>query len=118
LAIDRTNEHLAHLYQPLHPAVLRSLRTVVEAAHTAGIRACMCGEMAGEARYLPILLGLGFDELSMAGVSIPRVKKVLRRATRADAQVLVSRAFTFSTAAEVETYLSGEISARFSESFD
>lgn len=118
LAIDRTNEHLAHLYQPLHPAVLRSLRTVVEAAHAAGIRVCMCGEMAGEARYLPILLGLGFDELSMAGVSIPRVKKVLRRATRADAQVLVSRAFTFSTAAEVETYLSGEISARFSESFD
>ena len=118
LAIDRTNEHLSHLYQPLHPAVLRSLRTLVEAAHAAGIRACMCGEMAGEARYLPILLGLGFDELSMTGVSIPRVKKVLRRATKADSELLVSRAFTFSTATEVETYLSREISARFSESFD
>lgn len=118
LAIDRTNEHLAHLYQPLHPAVLRSLRTVVEAAHDAGIRVCMCGEMAGEARYLPILLGLGFDELSMTGASIPRVKKVLRRSTRADARELVSRAFAFCSASEVETYLSGEISARFSESFD
>lgn len=118
LAIDRTNEHLAHLYQPLHPAVLRSLRTVVEAAHAAGIRVCMCGEMAGEARYLPILLGLGFDELSMTGASIPRVKKVLRRSTRADARELVSRAFTFCSASEVETYLSSEISARFSESFD
>uniref|UniRef100_A0A831UCU0 Phosphoenolpyruvate-protein phosphotransferase n=1 Tax=Geobacter metallireducens TaxID=28232 RepID=A0A831UCU0_GEOME len=118
LAIDRTNEHLAHLYQPLHPAVLRSLRTVVEAAHAAGIRVCMCGEMAGEARYLPILLGLGFDELSMTGASIPRVKKVLRRAARADALELVSRAFAFCTALEVETYLSAEISARFSESFD
>ncbi|CAG0951897.1 phosphoenolpyruvate--protein phosphotransferase [Geobacter sp.] len=118
LAIDRTNEHLAHLYQPLHPAVLRSLRMVVDAAHTAGIHACMCGEMAGEARYLPILLGLGFDELSMTGVSIPRVKKVLRRATRADAEQLVARALAFSTAAEVEAYLSGEISARYSESFD
>jgi len=118
LAIDRTNEHLAHLYQPLHPAVLRSLRTVVEAAHDAGIRVCMCGEMAGEARYLPILLGLGFDELSMTGASIPRVKKVLRRATRADARELVSRVFAFRSASEVETYLSGEISARFSESFD
>lgn len=118
LAIDRTNEHLAHLYQPLHPAVLRSLRMVVEAAHAAGIRACMCGEMAGEARYLPILLGLGFDELSMTGVSIPRVKKVLRRAARADAEFLVAKALTFSSAAEVEAYLSSEISARFSESFD
>lgn len=118
LAIDRTNEHLAHLYQPMHPAVLRSLRTVVDAAHAAGIRACMCGEMAGESRYLPILLGLGFDELSMTGVSIPRVKKVLRRAVKADAQLLVSRAFTFSTAAEVEVFLNSEISARFSESFD
>ncbi|QSV44826.1 phosphoenolpyruvate--protein phosphotransferase [Geobacter benzoatilyticus] len=118
LAIDRTNEHLAHLYQPLHPAVLRSLRMVVEAAHAAGIRACMCGEMAGEARYLPILLGLGFDELSMTGVSIPRVKKVLRRAARADAELLVAKALTFSSAAEVEAYLSSEISARFSESFD
>ncbi|MBT1075528.1 phosphoenolpyruvate--protein phosphotransferase [Geobacter grbiciae] len=118
LAIDRTNEHLAHLYQPMHPAVLRSLRTVVDAAHAAGIRACMCGEVAGESRYLPILLGLGFDELSMTGVSIPRVKKVLRRAVKADAQLLVSRAFTFSTAAEVEAFLNSEISARFSESFD
>lgn len=118
LAIDRTNEHLAHLYQPLHPAVLRSLRMVVEAAHAAGIRACMCGEMAGEARYLPILLGLGFDELSMTGVSIPRVKKVLRRAARGDAELLVAKALTFSSAAEVEAYLSSEISARFSESFD
>lgn len=118
LAIDRTNEHLAHLYQPLHPAVLRSLRMVVDAAHAAGIRACMCGEMAGEARYLPILLGLGFDELSMTGVSIPRVKKVLRRAARSDAELLVAKALTFSSAAEVEAYLSSEISARFSESFD
>ncbi len=118
LAIDRTNEHLAHLYQPLHPAVLRSLRMVVDAAHAAGIRACMCGEMAGEARYLPILLGLGFDELSMTGVSIPRVKKVLRRAARGDAELLVAKALTFSSAAEVEAYLSSEISARFSESFD
>lgn len=118
LAIDRTNEHLAYLYEPLHPAILRSLKMVVDAAHAAGIRACMCGEMAGEPVYLPILLGLGFDELSMNGVSIPRVKKILRRSTKGEAERVVARALAFSTASEVELFLKSEISARFSDSFD
>ena len=118
LAIDRTNEHLAYLYQPLHPAILRSLKMVVDAAHAAGIRVCMCGEMAGEAAYLPVLLGLGFDELSMTSVSIPRVKKVLRRASQIEAELLVARALACSTAADVEEFLKREISAHFSESFD
>jgi phosphotransferase system enzyme I (PtsI) len=118
LAIDRTNEHLSHLYEPLHPAVLRSLKMVVDAAHAAGIDACICGEMAGEAEYLPILLGLGFDELSMNSVSILRVKKILRRCSKSEAEKLVTRALTFSTAQEVETFLRSEIAVRFSESFD
>jgi phosphotransferase system enzyme I (PtsI) len=118
LAIDRTNEHLSHLYEPLHPAVLRALRMTVAAAHAAGIDACMCGEMAGEPEYLPILLGLGFDELSMNAVSIPRVKKILRRCSMQEAEQIVSRALTFATAVEVEAFLKGEIAARFSESFD
>lgn len=118
LAIDRTNEHMTYLYEPLHPAVLRSLKMVVDAAHAAGIDACMCGEMAGEPAYLPILLGLGFDELSMNAVSIPRVKKILRRCAKSDAENLTSRALTFATAREVESFLQGEISARFSESID
>ncbi|HBG08339.1 MAG: phosphoenolpyruvate--protein phosphotransferase [Geobacteraceae bacterium GWC2_58_44] len=118
LAIDRTNEHLSSLYEPLHPAVLRSLKMVVDAAHAAGIDACICGEMAGEPEYLPILLGLGFDELSMNAVSIPRVKKILRRCTMEDAREVAARVLTYSTAAEAEAYLRGEISARFSDSFD
>ena len=118
LAIDRTNEHLTHLYEPLHPAVLRALKVVVDAAHGAGIAACICGEMAGEPEYLPILLGLGFDELSMNAVSIPRVKKILRRCSKREAEQLVSRALTFVTAAEVETYLKSEIVAHYSDSFD
>jgi phosphotransferase system enzyme I (PtsI) len=118
LAIDRTNEHLSYLYEPLHPAVLRSLKMVVDAAHAAGIDACICGEMAGEAEYLPILLGLGFDELSMNAVSILRVKKILRRCSKSEAEKLVTRALTFPTAQEVETFLRSEIAARFSESFD
>lgn len=118
LAIDRTNEHLSYLYEPLHPAVLRSLKMVVDAAHAAGIDACMCGEMAGEPSYLPILLGLGFDELSMNAVSILRVKNILRRCSRQEAEKLVARALTFPTTAEVESFLQSEIAAHYSESFD
>ncbi|TWJ32576.1 phosphoenolpyruvate--protein phosphotransferase [Geobacter argillaceus] len=118
LAIDRTNEHLSHLYEPLHPAVLRSLKMVTDAAHAAGIRVCMCGEMAGDPTYLPILLGLGFDELSMNAPSIPRVKRILRRCTKADADRLTATALTFASATEVEGFLNGEIAAHFSDSFD
>jgi phosphotransferase system enzyme I (PtsI) len=118
LAIDRTNEHLSHLYEPLHPAVLRSLKIIADAAHAAGINVCICGEMAGEPAYLPILLGLGYDELSMSAVSIPKVKKVLRRCSRSEAEALADQAMKFSTAAEVESYLQSQITARYSESID
>jgi phosphotransferase system enzyme I (PtsI) len=118
LAIDRTNEHLSDLYEPLHPAVLRSLKIVADAAHSAGIYVSICGEMAGEPNYLPILLGLGFDELSMNAVSIPKVKKILRRCSRSDAEKMARQALTFSTAAEVESYLQAQIVTRFSDSID
>ncbi len=118
LAVDRTNEHLSHLYEPLHPAVLRALKIVADAAHAAGINVCICGEMAGEPAYLPILLGLGYEELSMNAVSIPEVKKVLRRCSRSEAEALVSQALKFATAAEVESYLQSQITARYSESID
>ena len=107
LAIDRSNEHLAEMFQPLHPAVLRSLRRVVEAAHEAGIDACICGEMAGDPLFLPILLGLGFDELSMSASSIPRVKQVLRRCTRERAAEIARACLDFATATEVEQFLKG-----------
>jgi phosphotransferase system enzyme I (PtsI) len=118
LAIDRSNEQLSDFYQPLHPAVLRSLHRVVEAAHAAGIDACICGEMAGDPLYLPLLLGIGFDELSMGSVSIPRVKQILRRCTREQATVIAAVCATFTTAAEVESYLKSEITMHFAESFD
>lgn len=118
LAIDRTNEHLAGMFQPLHPAVLRSLRRVVESAHGAGIDACICGEMAGDPLYLPVLLGLGFDELSMGATSIPRVKRILRRCTRKRAAEITEACFGFATAAEVEEYLKNAITSSFAESFD
>jgi phosphotransferase system enzyme I (PtsI) len=118
LAIDRSNEHLSEFYQPLHPAVLRSLQRVVDVAHAAGIEACICGEMAGEPLYLPILLGLGFDELSMSAASIPRVKQILRRCTHKQAAELAATCLTFATSSEVELYLKSEITSHFAESFD
>jgi phosphotransferase system enzyme I (PtsI) len=118
LAIDRTNEHLSHLYEPLNPAILRSLKMVVDAAHFAGIDACICGEMAGDPLYLPVLLGLGFDELSMSPPSIPRVKRILRRCSLAEAQALVVKLLGLATAAEVEDHLKSEIAAHFSDSID
>jgi phosphotransferase system enzyme I (PtsI) len=113
LAIDRSNEHLAAMYQPLHPAVLRSLRQVVQAAHQAGIPACICGEMAGDPFFLPILLGLGFDELSMNASSIPRVKHMLRRCSRERAAEIAAACFSFATAAQIEEFLKTQTAIHF-----
>lgn len=118
LAVDRSNEHLSDLYQPLHPAVLRSLQRVVEVAHAAGIDACICGEMAGDPLYLPILLGFGFDELSMVSTAIPRVKHLLRRCSRELAVEIAANCMSYATAGEVESYLKSEITSHFAESFD
>ncbi len=118
LAIDRSNEHLVSLYQPLHPAVLRSLRTVVEAARDAGIPACICGEMAGDPLYLPVLLGLGFDELSMGSASIPRVKRMLRCCDMGRAAEVAGACLGFSTAEQVDLFLKDAIATTFSDSLD
>jgi phosphotransferase system enzyme I (PtsI) len=89
LAIDRSNEHVAHLYQPLHPAVLKALRHVVEAGHRAGIPVGLCGEMAADPRLTPICIGLGFDSLSMPTASLRDVKHVVRTFLRSEATALV-----------------------------
>jgi len=83
LAIDRVNEYVAHMYEPLNPAVLRMIKQVVDAGHDAGIEVGICGEMAGDIIYLPLLLGLGLDELSMHPFAIPYVKRMIRN-SRAD----------------------------------
>lgn len=118
LAIDRTNEHLSHLYQPLDPAILRSLKMVVDAACKAGIYTSICGEMAGDPLYLPILLGFGFNELSMSPPSIPKVKNILRRCSFAEATKIAERALQMSTAEEVHQMLMIEITSRLSASCD
>ena len=78
IAVDRVNERIAHLYEPTHPAILRLIKMVVDAAHDAGIWAGVCGEMASEVTLTPLLLGLGVDELSASTPLVPRVKRAVQ----------------------------------------
>jgi len=117
LAIDRINERVTYLYEPLHPAVLRLIKQVVDIGHRAGIRVAMCGEMAGEPAYIMILLGLEIDELSMNPLAIPRVKKVIRGSTLKESKALLERVMTFSSASEIREFVNNYMGERFPEEF-
>ncbi|HRT70578.1 MAG TPA: phosphoenolpyruvate--protein phosphotransferase, partial [Syntrophales bacterium] len=117
LAIDRVNERVTYLYEPLHPAVLKLIKMIVDAGHRAGIRVSMCGEMAGEPTYTLVLLGFELDELSMNPLAIPRVKKIIRNATFEESQALLNKVMTFSTAREIEAYVRDYMTGRFPEDF-
>jgi phosphotransferase system enzyme I (PtsI) len=117
LAIDRINEQVAYLYEPLHPAVLRMLRGIVSAAHNEGIWISMCGEMAADPLHSLLLIGLGFDELSMNPGSIPLMKRIIRSVTYGQAVQVAQRVFACATAREVESLLRQEMRARFPEYF-
>ncbi len=117
LAIDRANEHLMYLYEPLHPAVLRLLKRVVDAAHKADIRVAMCGEMAGDPMCCLILLGMELDELSMNHLAIPRIKRIIRASSLKDAKVLLKKAMSFSVASEVRAYVQDYMKQHFPREF-
>jgi phosphoenolpyruvate-protein phosphotransferase (PTS system enzyme I) len=101
MAVDRVNEFVSYLYEPLHPALLRLIGGVARAAKTGGISVTVCGEMAGDPMIAPVLLGLGIYEFSMSAVSIPEVKAVIRAMNLADAQALVQRVLELPTAEDV-----------------
>ncbi|MDI6783422.1 MAG: phosphoenolpyruvate--protein phosphotransferase [bacterium] len=105
LAVDRVNERIAHLYDPLHPAVLRFIKWIIDAGHNAGIWVGMCGEMAGDPTFTMILLGLGLDEFSMGSVAVPGIKKVVRSVSMQEAKELARTVFGLSTADEIREYL-------------
>jgi len=117
LAIDRVNEHVAYLYEPLHPAALRIIKNVVGAAHSAGIAVGVCGEMAGEPEHALILLGLGIDQLSMNALSILKVKKIIRSIKYSDAKEIAETALAFSTASEIERFIRDEMKKRFPDEY-
>jgi phosphotransferase system enzyme I (PtsI) len=115
LAIDRVNEHVSYLYEPLHPAILRLIRRVVDAGHDAGIPVAMCGEMAGEPFYVYVLLGLGIDEWSMSPTSIPRVKRILRKSVAYEARDFVGELLAHATAADIGSALRKKLEDLFPE---
>lgn len=117
LAVDRGNEYVAYLYEPLHPAVLRALKATCDAANAAGIPACICGEMAGEPLYAMVLAGLGLHEFSMNAACVPRVKRVLRQVSTQDGRELVERLLTLTTSKEISQTIEQEMSARLPELF-
>jgi len=105
LAVDRTNEKTAYLYEPTHPAVLRMIKNIIEAAHHAGIWVGMCGEMAGEPALALILLGLGLDEFSLPPSAIPEIKYIIRSVTLKQAQEITRQALSLSSGREIEEFI-------------
>ena len=117
LAIDRVNEHVNYLYDTLHPAVLRLIKHVVNAGQARGIDVSMCGEMAGDPVNVPILVGLGINELSMNSLSIPIVKKLIRSITLEECLELTNQAFQMHQASQIHTFLESWITERFPKDY-
>ena len=109
LAIDRVNEHVAYMYQPFHPALIRMIRQVVNAARDAGISVSVCGEMAGDPFCVCILLSLGINELSMNARAIPIIKKIIRTISIEEARADFENVMRLSTAKEVQAHVSNRM---------
>jgi phosphotransferase system enzyme I (PtsI) len=101
LAIDRVNDRIAHLYEPTHPAVLRTLKQIVDEGHKQKVPVSVCGEMAGDPVFAPLLLGLGVDHLSMTPPLIPAVRYLVRAMTMKDAKALAKTALGMSSPKEI-----------------
>ncbi len=101
LAIDRVNDRIAHLYEPTHPAVIRTLKHIVDESHKYNIPVGVCGEMAGDPIFAPLLLGLGVDSLSMSPAWLPSVKYLVRSMTMTDARALANEALGMSSPKEI-----------------
>ncbi len=115
LAVDRINEHVSYLYEPLHPAILRIIRGVVQSARGGGIPVALCGEMAAEPAYVLVLLGLGLEEFSMTPAAIPKVKKMLRMVRAVEVREMVERLFQYPTAKEIKRSVRSWMIDRFPE---
>ena len=105
LAMDRDNERLANLYEPLSPSVLRSIQHTIVAGHAAGRWVGVCGEMAGDARTAVLLTGMGVDELSMSCFDLPRVKAAIRNVTLVQARGLAAAVLELPSAAAIRAYM-------------
>lgn len=102
IAVDRMNEKISSLYQPLHPAILHLVKNVIDASHKEGIFTGMCGEMAGDPMATLILVGLGLDEFSMSALSISQIKKIIRSFSFEQAKEIAEKALTLETPEEIK----------------
>jgi len=117
MAVDRGNERIAHLHDPANPAVIRLLKGVVDAAHEAGIWVGVCGELAGDIEFTPVLLGLGIDELSTGAALVPRVKKAIRSLDMEACRQIVEHALSGERAAEIYARTTGLARSRYPDLF-
>ncbi len=115
LAVDRVNEKIAHLYEPTHPAVLRLLKMIADAAHANNIWVGVCGEMAGDVALIPLLLGLGMDELSAGPSLVPRVKRAVQSLAIPECRELVEVALTLDTGSEILAHCLELATTRFGD---
>jgi phosphotransferase system enzyme I (PtsI) len=113
VAADRGNEKVNYLTQPFHPAVLRFIKKTIDAAHEAGIKAAMCGELAGDTTAAAILLGLGLDEFSMTPQSIPLVKKIIRGSSLKDCEALAAKVMECSSYHSVQSLVDAWMDEHF-----
>jgi len=117
MAVDRGNDRIAHLHDPANPAVVRILKTVVDAAHDAGIWVGVCGELAGDIEFTPILVGLGIDELSTGTAMVPRIKKAIRSLDMEACRQVVDHALSGERAAEIYARTTGLARTRYPDLF-
>ncbi len=113
LAVDRGNHKVNYIYDSLHPSVLKLIQMTVENAHKNNIWVGVCGEMAGDPYAIPILLGLGVDELSMTPISIPVAKKIIRNLSLSEAKILANKALNHRNGKEIRTDIDKEIEEKF-----
>ncbi|MGZ5476565.1 MAG: phosphoenolpyruvate--protein phosphotransferase, partial [Thermoanaerobaculia bacterium] len=115
LAIDRSNENVSYLYEPLHPALLRLIKGVIDAGKKAGIPVSMCGEMASDPIYATVLLGLGLEIFSMNPSNIPAIKNVIRSLRYKDCRRIAEVALQKKTAQEIEEFVIESVAMRIPE---
>ena len=115
MAVDRGNDRIAHLHDPANPAVVRILKTVIDAAHRCGIWVGVCGELAGDPEFTPLLIGLGVDELSTSAAAVPRIKKAIRSLDLTACRDVVTKALGSSRAAEIYAHTTGLARLRYSD---
>ena len=113
IGVDRTNHHVSYLYQPLHPATLRAIKLVVDAAHQAGIEVSLCGEVASDPFCVPILLGMGIDSISMTPQAIPGIKRIIRQINMHDCRKLLRKVLECRTVSRINNLVMDNIFRHF-----